>query len=105
MELKVLQKNFNASFGSYLVDYQAEFETRRNDISVQVFVTEAVNADSGQVEAARQAIQRGAEQALQPKGLGAFIKIHRLNIHPVDFKSEMFERFTVEQVSHLLAKK
>ncbi len=105
MELKVLKKSFNASYGSYLVDYQAEVEIRNHDNSVQVTVAEGLEADRGQVDAARQAIQRGAEQALQPTGLGAIIKIHRLNIHPVDFKPELFERFTAEQVAYLVTEK
>jgi hypothetical protein len=60
------------------------------------------DAQPADVDAARDAIQRGAEKVLQPLEQGALIRVWRLVIHSVDFKPQKFEQYTMEELARVL---
>jgi hypothetical protein len=103
LKLRVRKVAQAASGGSHVTIYEAEVELVSGEVQVEVLGVEPKEALPVEVDAARDAIRRGAEQVLQPRGLGAIIRVERLVIHPVDFKSRQFERYTAEALQRLLA--
>jgi hypothetical protein len=77
-------------------------ELARGDVRVEVLGVEPPDADPGAVASVGQAIRAGAAKVLQPRALGAVIRVRRLVIHPVDCKPRRFERHTAEAVERLL---
>lgn len=68
---------------------------------VQVLGSQPSDAPDFYREAA-ESIRRGAEQVLNPMGLGAVIRIRRIVLHDVDFKPRKFERFTAEELRRVV---
>jgi hypothetical protein len=83
--------------------YEADVDLVPGDVQVEVVSADPPNPDPTAVARAKDAIRRGAEQVLQPRGLGAIIHVRRIVIHPVDFKPRRFELHTAEELCRLLA--
>ena len=103
MELRVHKVQQAASAGSHVTIYQADVELVLGDVRVEILGVEPNDTVPSAVEAAREAIRRGAVQVLQPRGLGAVIRVERIVIDPVDFKARQFERCTAEELARLVA--
>ena len=88
--------------GDHVTIFDAEVELVAGGVNTEVTFTDPPNADVVAVELAREAIRRGAGKFLQPRGLGAIIRVGRLVVHPVDFKSRRFEQHTAEELLRLL---
>jgi len=54
-------------------------------------------ADAAEIAEAVDAIRRGAESVLLPRGSGAIMRLRDLWIHPVDFSPQKFEQHTAEE--------
>jgi hypothetical protein len=102
LELQVYKVVPAASGGSHVTIYEAEVKLVPGESEVQVLGVQQKGALPGAVEAATDAIRRGAEQVLHPLGLGAIIRVRRIVLHPVDFKPRMFEQYTAEELTNLL---
>jgi hypothetical protein len=103
LELRVHKVVQTASGGSHVTIYEAELTLLDGSVQVEIVAVDPPDADSIAVEAARDAIQRGAAAALQPYNKGAIIRVEHIVIHPVDFWARRFEQYTVEAVRQLLA--
>jgi hypothetical protein len=102
MQLRVHKVVQAASGGSHVTIYEAEIEIVPGGVQVEILGVYPEDAFPEGVDAARDAIRRGAERVLQPRGLGAIIRVQRVVIHPVDFKAKKFEQYTVEELTRLL---
>jgi hypothetical protein len=91
-----------ASGGSHVTIFEAEVTLVPGNSVVQVFGVHQNGALSHDLEAARDAIRRGAETALSPLRLGAVIQVERIVIHPVDFKAREFDKHTAKELRRLL---
>ena len=89
---------------SYIVKYDAEVEVTPDDPRVVIDVLSTIpdDADPMLVTEAADAIRRGAEGALHPRGSGATMRLRGLCIHDVDFAPREFERHTAEELSRAL---
>ncbi len=101
MELRVRKIRQASSGASHIVIYDAEIQLTSEGVQVEI-LNPPEDAYPGEVDAAREAIQRGPEKVLQPRGQGAIIRVSGVVIHPVDFKSWAFERYTAEALERLL---
>ena len=105
MYLNVSDIRQTASGGSYVVIYDADIELSDAPlIEVEVVATEPADADPQWVEAARSAILEGASTVLNPIGQGAFVRVHRLVVHPTDFRPNHFARCTALELGRALAR-
>ncbi len=102
MELRVHKVQQTASGGSHVTIYEAEVELTSSGVQIELSGDSPKEADPADVTAALEAIRRGAEQVLLPRGQGALIRVGRLVIHPVDFKPRVFEQQTVTELARLL---
>jgi hypothetical protein len=86
---------------SYVVKYVAEVEVTLGHLSVVVDVLCTIPGDAAPalVADAANAIRRGAESALHPRGFGAVIRLQELCVHDVDFVPLKFEQCTAEELS------
>ena len=82
--------------------FEADINIAVGDVQVEVLDVHPTNADPINVEMAREAIRLGAEKVLRPRGTGAFIRVKRVVIHPIDFNPRRFERHTAEEIERLL---
>jgi hypothetical protein len=103
LELRVHQVAQGASGGSHVTVYEAEVELTPGGVVVEIAGVHPCDAEPRDVEAARDAIRSGAEEALRLIGSGAIIRVRRVVIHIVDFKPRQFERHTAEELHRLLA--
>ena len=108
MNLRVHRVNQSASGGSFVVSYEATIELRTDNprIEVHILATDPPEEhdDEAVVQLAENAIRRGAEHALSPRGLGAKIRVSNIVIHPVDYKPRMYEFFTAFALEELLGR-
>jgi hypothetical protein len=104
VELRVHKVRQMSSGGSYVAIYEADVEFNHSDprVEVEILGTHPPDADPADVASAREAIRQGAEWVLQPRGLGAAIRVRRVVIHPVDFKAHRYEMLTSEELLRLL---
>lgn len=102
MDIHVYKVNRFASGASHVTIFDADVELGGVGVKVEVLATEPADAPQEAIEAARRAIQRGAERILEPKEQGATIRVKRLVIHPIDFKPNAFERYTAEALDRLM---
>jgi DNA/RNA-binding domain of Phe-tRNA-synthetase-like protein len=102
LELHVRKIVQTASGGSHVTIFDAEIELTPSDVRVEVLSVSPENAAQEDVDAARAAIQRGAEQVLQPLQQGSVIRVWSLVIHPIDFKPQRFEQYTTEELARVL---
>ena len=103
LELRIRKIAQAASGGSHVTIYKADVQLTAGTVRVDVAGVEPRDTAPEDVEAARAAIHRGAENVLIPMGLGADIRVRRIVIHPVDFKPHQFERYTAEEFRRMLA--
>ena len=103
LELRVHKVQQAGSGGSHVTIYEAQVELTPGGVVVEIAGIDPRDAEPAYVEAAREAIRRGAEEALGPVGSGAIIRVSRVVIHDVDFKPRRFERHTAEEFRRLLA--
>src|SRR4051812_29368257 len=82
VELHVLKRCQASSGGDYVVIYDADLNVMKDDprITVEVMRTDPVEASLADVQLAIEAIRRGAEMVLRPRGEGAIIHVRRLVI-------------------------
>jgi hypothetical protein len=83
--------------------YEADIDIGRGEVRVEVAGVDPPDADPEAVALAVEAIRAGAAKVLSPRELGAIIRVRRLVVHPVDFKSRRFELHTAEAIQRLLA--
>lgn len=102
MELRVYKVNQASSGGSHVTIYEAEFDLVPGVVVVDIATIDPSDARPVDVEAARRAIQKGAEEALRSTGFGANVRVRHLVIHPVDFKAWRLEQHTAEELGRLL---
>jgi hypothetical protein len=102
LELRVHKVCQTASGGSHVTIYEADIELVAGGV-VEVVSPYPEDADPADVDRAKEAIRRGAEEVLRPRGLGAIIRVGRVVIHPIDFKPRRFEQYTVEELRRVLA--
>jgi hypothetical protein len=104
MQLNVSDINQMASGGSYVVAYDADIELSDAPlIEVEVVAIDPADADPELVEMARLAILEGASAVLSQTGRGAFVRVHRLVIHPTDFQPRHFARCTAVELRRAFA--
>jgi hypothetical protein len=102
MELRVRKICQTSSGGSHVTIFEADVDLVVGDVRVEIAKTDPPDADPRDVELARQAIHRGAMEVLQPRGLGAIIRVRRLVIHLTDFKPWRFARHTAEELHRMV---
>ena len=102
MELRVHKVAQAASGGSHVTIYEAEIDLVPGDVEVEILGVHPKDASPDGVSAAKDAIRRGAERVLKPRGFGAVIRVQRVVIHPVDFKASKFELYTAEELTRVL---
>ena len=103
MKLCVHKVCQTSSGADHVTIYEADIAFIAGDVQVEVASAAVGDTDPSAVEAAREAIGRGAEAVLRSRGLGAVILIERIVIHSVDFKPRRFEQHTAEALRRLLA--
>lgn len=84
---------------SYVVKYVADVQIipHHGRVDVDVLTTFPDDADAAEIAEAVDAIRRGAESVLLPRGSGAIMRLKDLWIHPVDFSPQKFEQHTAEE--------
>ena len=92
---------------SYIVKYVAEVEVTPGNLRVVVEVLSTVPDDAdptlvADAADAADAIRRGAESVLHPRGSGAIMRLQGLCIHDVDFAPRKFEQHTAEELSRAI---
>jgi hypothetical protein len=102
MELRVHEVAQAASAGSHVTIYEAEVELVPGEVRVEVAGVYPCDADPEAIASAADAIRLGAQRVLQPRGLGAIIRVSHLVVHPIDFKPGRFERHTAEELGRLV---
>jgi hypothetical protein len=102
MELRVHKVAQAASGGSHVTIYEAEIDLAPGSVEVEILGVHPKDAFPDAVAAAREAIRRGAERVVQPRGLGAVIRVQRVVVHPVDFKPSKFALYTAEELTRVL---
>jgi hypothetical protein len=103
MNLCVNKKRQASSGGDFVVIYEADIEMTANaDVLVSFAGVYPTDACPDQVQLAKDAIRLGAIRVLQPRGVGAVIRVRRIVINDVDFNPQMFERFTADELQRLL---
>jgi len=102
MQLRVRKIAQAGSGGSHVTIYDADVQLIGDGVQVEVVNVDPKDTMQADVDAARNAIQFGAEKVLRPRGQGAIIRIDRLVIHPVDFKPRKYEQYTTEVLTRLL---
>jgi hypothetical protein len=102
LELHVRKIVQTASGGSHVTIFDATLELVPGNVQVEVLSVDPQDAQPADVDAARDAIRRGAEQVLQPLEQGARIRVWRLVIHPIDFKPLRFEQYTALELARVL---
>jgi hypothetical protein len=100
MKYKVHKCCQSASGGSHVTIYDADLEFTVNRGDIQVILPPGQEA-AVDVQEAAEAIKKGAETALTPRGVGAIIKLSRVVIHMVDFKPRKFEQYTTEELDRI----
>jgi hypothetical protein len=105
MDLRVHRVQQRSSGGDHVTIYDADIELVAGNVDVQVVIVgvDPTDADPDAVGSAKEAIRRGAAKVLQPRGIGAIIRVQRLVVHSVDFKPRRFEQHTAEELQRLLA--
>ena len=99
LNLNIREINQGASGGSYHCVFEAVVQLDRSaNIHVTVASVEPPGTTAALVEAARNAIQAGAADALSPRGYGASIDVTRLVIHEIDFKAFRFKACTTQEL-------
>jgi hypothetical protein len=92
----------SSSAGDHVTVYEADIKVATGIVTVEISGVEPPDADSIDVERAREAIRCGVEEVLLPRKLGATVHVNRIVIHPIDFKPRRFQRHTVEELRRLL---
>jgi hypothetical protein len=102
LELGVREICQISSGGDHVTIYEADIDFVPGGVRVEVDGVDPVDADADAVSSVREAIRAGAAKVLQPRGLGALIRVRRVVVHPVDCKPSRFERHTAEAILRLL---
>lgn len=105
MELLVKEIRQQASGGSYVVRYRAEFKWKQRGVDVSVVSVIPEDASEELADQAVIAVKAGFEQVLIPRGLGAEVKLHELLIHDVDFNAGKFQEVTARVIQQHLSGK
>jgi hypothetical protein len=95
VEYRVSDVCQTASGGSYVVKYHAEVQAAPGDGTAIIEVVSTIPE-------ALEFIRRGAESVLQPRGLRARLRLHRLAIHDVDCRPHRYENATAKALAHVL---
>lgn len=101
--MTVNRSSFAASGASYLVRYSAEIVLTAT-LEVIVTIADVYPNDPflEDIESAKHAIQAGCLEVLSSAEIGAYVTVHGLIIHPVDFKPRQYARWTAFDLqSHL----
>jgi hypothetical protein len=105
LELRLRFVRQTTGAGEYLVIYNAKVEL--NDQPGSINFTE-VGLDDRDIPDARtvnitlEHIKLGMNSVLEPRGLGAQVRIDNLLIHPIDWRPERFEQHTRETLEKTL---
>ena len=103
LALQVREVNHGASGGSYVCIFEAIVEVHRpTGVKVTVDSVVPANAAMDLVVAAKDAIRKGADDALSPLNFGASIHVSRLVIHDIDFKPMKFRTVTARELRRLI---
>jgi hypothetical protein len=89
----------------HVVIYNASVEL--NDRSGQIEIIEvgffdAEIPDADMVQKTLEAIKTGMQNVLEPRGLGARVRINGLMVHPIDWQPKYFEQYTRETLEQTL---
>jgi hypothetical protein len=105
MKFNVHEVNQAASGGSYVCIFEAEAEFNSTGrFSVSVEAVEPSDTDPEFSKLAAQGIQVGAEHVLVPLGKGAEIRVLKLVVNFIDFKTSRFTLYTAREFNRYFGK-
>ena len=91
--------------GEYIVIYNAMVELNDQAGSIEfteVGIDPADHPDAETINITLEHIKTGMNSVLEPRGLGARVRIHGLLIHPIDWRPERYEQHTRETLERTL---